>query len=57
MIQIDENLPWIEIDKAYMTKREAMQAASRALRRMKTRIVNMPDKKPVKAIATIRIRG
>jgi hypothetical protein len=57
MIKIDENLPWIELDRTFQTKGEAREAATQALRGMKTRVVGIPDKKrPTRAIATIRMR-
>jgi hypothetical protein len=56
-VRIDETLPWVELKGEYATRREAKQAAQQLLNRPMLKIVNIPqEKKPLKALATVRIR-
>jgi len=56
MIKVDKTLPWIELNETYQTKREARKAANHSLKSMKTKVVNVPEKKkPMKTVASIRI--
>jgi hypothetical protein len=56
MIKVDKTLPWIELDETYQTKREAREAANQALKSMKTKVVNVPEKKKaMKTVASIRV--
>jgi hypothetical protein len=44
-VKVDESLPWIELKRAYKTRREAVEAAERFLDRVQTKIVAIPEKK------------
>jgi hypothetical protein len=49
-VKIDDSLPWIELKEAFQTKTEAKEAIKVKLSRVKTKIVEMPQrKKQVKA--------
>jgi len=56
-IRIDETLPWIELKKEYMTRKEARQAAAQyAIGRLATKLVRISQEdKPLKVLATVRI--
>ena len=51
-IKIDETLPWIELKGKYKTRGEAEKAAREILARAEMRIVEMPEKRRVKALVT-----
>jgi hypothetical protein len=55
-IRIDETLPWIELKKAYATRKEARQAAQYAIGRLAAKLVRISQEdKPLKVLATVRI--
>jgi hypothetical protein len=43
-VKINETLPWIEIEGTYETRNAARKAAKEAMKRMKIKIVHLPDK-------------
>jgi hypothetical protein len=50
-------MPWIELKGEYAIKSEAKKAAEEAIRRMKVKITNFPEKRtPMRAIASVRTR-
>jgi len=51
-IKIDETLPWIELKGKYKTRGEAKKGARDILDGAGMRIVKMPEKRRVKALAT-----
>jgi hypothetical protein len=54
-IKIGETLPWIEIEGMYKTRNEARKAAKEAIKRMKIKIVHLPDRELlVKTLAPIK---
>jgi hypothetical protein len=56
-IKIDETMPWIELKGEYAIKSEAKKAAEEAIKRIKVRITNFPEKRtPMKIIAPMRTR-
>lgn len=56
-IRIDETLPWVELKGEYATRREAKQAAKQVFNKLMLKIVDIPqEKKPLKALATVRMR-
>jgi len=44
-VKVDESLPWIELKRAYKTRREAIEAAENFLNHLQTKIVAIPEKK------------
>jgi hypothetical protein len=51
IVKIDQDLPWIELRGEYATRREARQAARKAMTRIGVKIANVPhDRKPIKAL-------
>lgn len=50
-MKINETLPWIEIEGTYETRNEARKAAKGTIKKMKIKIVRLPDKD--KAIRTL----
>lgn len=55
-IRIDETLPWIELKKEYVTRKEARQAAQYAIGRLAAKLVRISQEdKPLKVLATVRI--
>ena len=57
MIKIEEDLPWIELRGDYPTRREAKQAAKKAMNHIGVRIANVPqEKRATKTLLTIRAR-
>jgi len=56
-IRIDETLPWIELKGEYATKNEARKAVKEAMKRLETKIVNLPEKRtPMKMLAPMKTR-
>ena len=56
-IKIDETMPWIELKGEYAIKSEAKKASEEAIRRMKVKITNFPEKRtPMRVIASVRTR-
>jgi hypothetical protein len=54
-IKVDSTLPWIELKRAYQTRKEARKAAQDFLNSMQIRIVTIPEtEKKVRPLATIR---
>lgn len=52
-----EDLPWIELKGDYTTRREARQAAQKAMERIGVKIANLPhERKATKALLTVRSR-
>ena len=53
-MNINETLPWIELEGTYQTRKEAKEAAEKFLSSIETKIVEIPAKrKQMKALATI----
>lgn len=56
-IKIDETLPWIELKGRYQTRREAGKRAKEFLSSVRTRIVEIPEKKkPMKPLVYAKTR-
>jgi len=53
-IRIDETLPWIEVRGEYRTKSEAKEAAEQTVKGARIKIVNVSEKKAMKALVTAR---
>jgi len=54
-IKIDRTLPWIELKESYASESEAKRAARLAIKDIRTKIVNVSEKrKAIKALAAIR---
>jgi hypothetical protein len=54
-IKIDETLPWIELKGKYQTRRDAKKRAREFLSSMKTKIVEIPEKKkPMKPLVYVK---
>jgi hypothetical protein len=55
-IKIDETLPWIELKGEYQTKTEAKKRAKEFLSLMKTKIIEIPEKKKLmKSLACVKV--
>jgi hypothetical protein len=56
-IKIDETLPWIELKGEFKTKKEARKAVRELLKNVKTKIIEIPEKRQaIKAVASIKTR-
>ena len=56
-IKIDETLPWVELKRAYETRREARKGLEDFLKSLQVKIVSAPDKRnPLRAIAPLRTK-
>ncbi|MEM2099461.1 MAG: hypothetical protein QXU99_06975 [Candidatus Bathyarchaeia archaeon] len=56
-IKLDENLPWIELERDYQNKKEAREAAKQILKSAKVKIVKVVNRKKslkVPAITNLR---
>jgi len=53
-IKIDETLPWIELKGEYQTRIAAKKATKETLKSVKMKIVKIPRKLRVKALATAK---
>lgn len=54
-INIDETLPWIELEGTYPSKSEARRAAKTFLKNVKMKVVNVgSERKPMKAVVTVK---
>ncbi len=45
-VKLDQTLPWIELEGAHKTRREARRAGGEVLNHAMVRIVAIPKKKP-----------
>ena len=55
-VRIDETLPWIELKGKYLTRREAKKAAKDAQESLKTKIVELPERRnTMEPLATMRV--
>ena len=54
-IQIDDSLPWIELEEAFQTKAEAQKAVKEILSKTKIQIAKLP-KNGKKIKAKVRLR-
>ncbi|MEM2104539.1 MAG: hypothetical protein QW717_06600 [Candidatus Bathyarchaeia archaeon] len=54
-IKIDENLPWIELEGAHKSKREAREEANKCLSNVKVKIMRVScEREKMKVLATIK---
>jgi hypothetical protein len=56
-IRIEGTLPWIELKGEYATRREARQAAQKAISNVTVKLVSIPrEKSAIRALATVRTK-
>ena len=57
-IRIEDTLPWIELEQTFRTKKEALSAATRKLRTVKIKIVDMsrPGRETESYVPMIKIK-
>lgn len=54
MVKIDKTLPWIELERTCETHREAKKAAEDFIKSLQLKIIALPEKKPMKALVTVK---
>jgi hypothetical protein len=54
-VKIDDSLPWIELKEAFQTRTEAQEAVREKLSKVKTKIVELPQRRnSMKVAITVR---